>query len=237
MRQVILNADDLGYDPAVTEGILAAMRQGVVSSATLMVNTPFSRDAALLADGLSLGLHLNLVKWSALSTGLEMSEHFAWTAEAVARETLDQVAAFKTLCNRRPTHIDVHKHWHRLPSVLEGVVDVAKAAHLPVRSIDASMRQRLRHAGVLTNDHFIGDAPSTAFWTLEQFEQVLRDLPMSGVVELMCHPGLVPTVISSRYAAQRAVELQTFTSERAAVLMREYEVECVGWKSALDGMQ
>lgn len=35
-RILIINADDLGYDPAVTRGILEAMRAGLVSSATLM---------------------------------------------------------------------------------------------------------------------------------------------------------------------------------------------------------
>ncbi|HXX29255.1 MAG TPA: ChbG/HpnK family deacetylase, partial [Myxococcaceae bacterium] len=49
MRHLIINADDLGYDPAVDRGLLRAMREGVVSSATLMVNTAFSREAARAA--------------------------------------------------------------------------------------------------------------------------------------------------------------------------------------------
>src|SRR5688500_7142073 len=59
---LIVNADDLGYDPAVTRGILRAMRQGVVTSTTLMVNTPWAEDAAREADELSVGLHLNLAR-------------------------------------------------------------------------------------------------------------------------------------------------------------------------------
>ena len=39
-RRLIVNADDLGYDPAVSEGIVLAMRSGVVTSSTLMVNLP-----------------------------------------------------------------------------------------------------------------------------------------------------------------------------------------------------
>src|SRR3954469_1789752 len=61
-RALIINADDLGYDPAVTRGILRAMREGVVSSATFMVNTPYSEAAAREAQGLCLGLHLNLAR-------------------------------------------------------------------------------------------------------------------------------------------------------------------------------
>ena len=61
-RALIINADDLGYDPAVTRGILQAMDHGVVSSTTLMVNTPFSADAAAKAGGKAVGLHLNLAR-------------------------------------------------------------------------------------------------------------------------------------------------------------------------------
>ena len=61
-RALIINADDLGYDPAVTRGILRSMREGVVSSATFMVNTPYSEAAAREAHGLHIGLHLNLAR-------------------------------------------------------------------------------------------------------------------------------------------------------------------------------
>jgi predicted glycoside hydrolase/deacetylase ChbG (UPF0249 family) len=49
LRRLIVNADDLGYDPAVNEGIVQAMRSGVVTSATLMVNLPHSAHGATLA--------------------------------------------------------------------------------------------------------------------------------------------------------------------------------------------
>ncbi|MGZ6099255.1 MAG: ChbG/HpnK family deacetylase, partial [Myxococcaceae bacterium] len=32
VRRLIINADDLGYDPAVSEGIVLAIRSGVVTS-------------------------------------------------------------------------------------------------------------------------------------------------------------------------------------------------------------
>ena len=66
-RRLILNADDFGYDPDVTRGIEESMRAGVVSSTTMMVNTPWSEHAAARANGLSIGLHLNLARWTALS--------------------------------------------------------------------------------------------------------------------------------------------------------------------------
>ena len=68
VRRLIVNADDLGYDPAVNEGIVRAMRSGVVTSSTLMVNLPHSAHGATLARGLPVGLHLNLSRGAPLSS-------------------------------------------------------------------------------------------------------------------------------------------------------------------------
>src|SRR5512142_879799 len=87
-RALIINADDLGYDPAVTRGILRAMREGVVSSATFMVNTPFSEAAAREARGLAIGLHLNLARgtpvWSGFPRALRGEDGGVVEARAAA---------------------------------------------------------------------------------------------------------------------------------------------------------
>ena len=36
--RLIVNADDFGYTPGVTSGILRAQREGIVTATTLMVN-------------------------------------------------------------------------------------------------------------------------------------------------------------------------------------------------------
>ena len=66
---LLINADDLGYDPAVTRGILEAMTTGIVTSTTMMVNGPHSEDAGKKVNGagLGIGLHLNLARWAPLS--------------------------------------------------------------------------------------------------------------------------------------------------------------------------
>jgi chitin disaccharide deacetylase len=229
VRRVILNADDLGYDPAVTEGIVECMREGVVSSATLMVNSPHSEHGATLAAGLSLGLHLNFVRWAALSIDMTMSEQTSWAHETVRAEAVAQVERFVALTGRRPTHIDVHKHWHAQRAVLSGVIACARVNRLPVRSVDAGMRAQLRAQGIATNDHFIGEAGEAAHWTASQFEKTIETLPFSGVVELMCHPGFAPRQTSSRYGAQREVELKTFLSARAKEVLVRHAVTFEGW--------
>lgn len=229
-RALIINADDLGYDPAVTRGILRAMREGVVSSATFMVNTPHSETAAREARGLSIGLHLNLARgtpvWSGFPRallgddgGFVESRAATLPPDAVEAEVFAQLARLAGLLGKPATHVDVHKHLHRNPNVLEGLARAARAAGLPVRSTDADMRRALESHGVATNAHFIGDAGTEAYWTLERLEAHLASLPSDGVIELMCHPGYRPESLKSGYAAQREVELDTFVHPRARELL------------------
>lgn len=216
---LIINADDLGYDPAVTRGILKAMFEGVVTSATLMVNTPYAEEAAEEATGLALGLHLNLARHAPVSRAFA-PEHldrgqFAEAkadrlpAEAVEAEALAQLDRLEALLGRPATHVDVHKHLHRHPAVLQGLAAAARARGVPVRAIDPAMRATLRNAGVRTTDFFIGDAGLEPYWTMERFREHVERLS-PGVTELMCHPGFSPELVKSGYAAQREVELRTF---------------------------
>jgi predicted glycoside hydrolase/deacetylase ChbG (UPF0249 family) len=224
VRRLIINADDLGYDPAVDAGLLRAMRRGVVRSATLMVNTPFSADAAQAAGGLAVGLHLNLARWRPVSPDFPLSllvdgafdEGRAGTLPqaAVEAETRAQLARAEQLLGRPPTHLDVHKHLHRNTNVLLGIAAVAREKSLPVRALDAPMRAALRAQGVATPDHFCGEAGSEAYWTLPRFLAALQALE-PGTTELMCHPGEPPSQVASGYGVQRRVELETFTSPLA----------------------
>jgi predicted glycoside hydrolase/deacetylase ChbG (UPF0249 family) len=234
-RALIINADDLGYDPAVTRGILRSMQEGIVSSATFMVNTPYSEVAAQEARGLALGLHLNLARglpvWAAFPSGSlaggAFSEPLAahLTPDVVEAETLAQLERLDLLLGQPATHVDVHKHLHRHPGVLEGLTRAARTARVPVRSLDEGMRRTLRAHGVLTNDHFIGDAGAEAYWTVERLEEQLAKLPEEGVTELMCHPGYTPEAVKSGYAQQREVELATFLHPRAHMALSRLGVK------------
>ena len=224
-RALIINADGLGYDPAVTRGILRAMHEGIVSSATLMVNTPYAEAAAHEARGLPIGLHFNLARglpvWAAfpgeLLQGGVFSEALAphLTPDVVEAETLAQLERLDVLLGQPATHVDVHHHLHQHPGVLEGLVRATRALRLPVRSTRPDMRRALRAHGVRTNDHFLGDTGAEAYWRLERLEEQLSTLPEEGVIELMCHPGYPPETVRSGYSRQREVELATFLHPRA----------------------
>jgi predicted glycoside hydrolase/deacetylase ChbG (UPF0249 family) len=232
-RVLIINADDLGYDPAVTKGILEAMRGGIVSSATMMVNSPHARDAAGRCAGLSIGLHFNIDRftpaWKQFPAELLRDGNLAGSlaselpAEVVEREALAQLDLFEAMLGRPATHLDSHKHLHRWSAVLDGVCAAAKARGLPVRSINDQMRESIRARGIPTPDGFVGDAASDPYWTFARLTAAFEALP-EGITELMCHPGHAPVATQSTYAQQREVELQTFMHPGAAALLRRSSV-------------
>ena len=201
MRRLIVNADDLGYDPEIDRGILAAHRGGLVTSATAMVLTPFSA-AALLAAPATLGLGLHVV----LPPGLPRA--------AVREELLRQLDRFEALRGVPPTHLDSHKHAHARPEALPAFAEVAAARRLPVRAIDAPMRKALRAAGVATTEAFLGDAGLQPGWTEATLLEALASLP-EGTTELMAHPGYRPAQVVTSFGVEREVELAALQSGAA----------------------
>ncbi len=204
MKLLVVNADDLGYDPEIDRGILEAHASGLVTSATAMVETPFAA-AALRAAPRTLGVGLHAVLDPALGRA---------GAEAALRR---QLGRFEALRGGPPTHLDGHKHAHLAPEVLPAVVAVARERGLPVRSIDAASRTALRRAGVPTPDAFLGDAARRPAWTVEALVAALATVG-EGTTELMTHPGYAPSHARTSFGAEREVELRALRdpSARAA---------------------
>src|SRR5215207_2174186 len=63
-RRLIINADDFGASASINEVVIRAHREGVLTSASLMVNEPGFDEAVRLAKQnptLGIGLHLTLL--------------------------------------------------------------------------------------------------------------------------------------------------------------------------------
>src|ERR1051325_10900978 len=63
MKCLIVNGDDFGASRGINLGILEAYRSGILTSASLLVNTPWSEEAAALSQNvpeMSVGLHVDL---------------------------------------------------------------------------------------------------------------------------------------------------------------------------------
>ncbi|HYS44667.1 MAG TPA: ChbG/HpnK family deacetylase, partial [Geobacteraceae bacterium] len=65
MKELIINADDFGLSSGANRAIIKAWREGVLTSASLMVTGEAFDEAVALArenPGLQVGLHLTLVQ-------------------------------------------------------------------------------------------------------------------------------------------------------------------------------
>ncbi len=201
MKLLVVNADDLGYDPEIDRGILEAHAGGIVTSATAMVETPFAA-AALARAPRSLGIGLHAV--------LDPAAGRAEAERALRR----QLATFRSLRGAEPTHLDSHKHAHAAPALLEAVAAGAAPADRPVRAIDPAMRAALRVRGVTTADAFLGDAARRPAWTRDALLAALASLG-DGVTELMAHPGHAPSRARTSFGAEREIELASLRDPEA----------------------
>jgi predicted glycoside hydrolase/deacetylase ChbG (UPF0249 family) len=231
-KYLIVNADDFNLTEGVTRGILDGHRHGIITSTTVMVNLPGlarSRELALEAPGLGLGLHVNLTLGSpvlaagAVPSLVDASGRFVRDRERagevgvlseIRAEAAAQAERFEAAFGHRPTHVDTHYHMHRLPRVLDAVLDVAADLELPVRSVTPEMAGQIRRRGLPAPDRMVGDVGSDAYWTVESLVALIRTAA-EGVTELMCHPGYADEALSaSTYCAQREGELRALCDPR-----------------------
>lgn len=148
MKQLIVNADDLGLTPAVNRGVVRAFQDGIVTSASLLVTGSAFEDAVALAQqnpNLDVGLHLALVEERAvlgpdvLPTLVDETGRFPSTsAEFIQRAILggiswheveQELAAQIELFQKtglRLSHLDSHQHLHMFPPVFQIVRRLAR---------------------------------------------------------------------------------------------------------------
>jgi predicted glycoside hydrolase/deacetylase ChbG (UPF0249 family) len=227
-KRLIVNADDLGRTPGINEGIFEAHRNGVVTSATLMVNYAAAREVPELSarnPGLGIGLHVALTGGPPASApdripslvdpsgtlppkppGLANAR-----PEHVLAEARAQLKLFREIMGRDPTHFDSHHHSHRLPAVFEALVTLAWETGLPVRNPSQEGARALQRENIATTDRFVETFYDEGV-TLQNLLAILDAVP-PGTTELMCHPARVDPELSasSGYAGVREKELALLT--------------------------
>jgi predicted glycoside hydrolase/deacetylase ChbG (UPF0249 family) len=148
VRNLIVNADDLGWTEGINRGILEAFHHGIVTSTSLLANgAAFAGgvDAARSAPGLGVGVHLNLsdgppvAPRESVASLLNEAGEFAHGPESLllrrasgglALEEVEREWNMQTgkilAAGITATHLDGHKHVHMLPGLFEVALRVAK---------------------------------------------------------------------------------------------------------------
>lgn len=148
MRNLIVNADDLGWTAGVNRGIAEAHRHGIVTSTSLLANGAAFGDGVKAAGklpGLGVGVHLNLSDGKPVAPPdqvnslLNESGEFSGGPESlllrlaansldlkqVEREWNAQIENVRA-AGIHPTHLDGHKHVQMLPGLFGIALRLAK---------------------------------------------------------------------------------------------------------------
>jgi len=148
VKNLIVNADDLGWTEGVNRGILEAFHNGIVTSTSLLANgAAFAGGvgAARSAPGLGVGVHLNLsngppvADQEIVTTLLNNDGEFTGGPESLLLRRARGGLSLAEVENEwdaqiqkvrdagiEPTHLDGHKHVHMLPGLFEIALKLAK---------------------------------------------------------------------------------------------------------------
>ncbi|MHB8501473.1 MAG: carbohydrate deacetylase [Candidatus Acidiferrales bacterium] len=178
MRNLIVNADDLGWTEGVNRGIAETHRNGIVTSASLLANGAAFASGVELArttPGLGVGVHLNLSEGKPVapremvkslvnergelegrpeSLLLRLARRSV-SLEEVEREWNAQIQKVRD-AGIEPTHLDGHRHVQMLPGLFELALRLAKKhgiAAIRISHEESSLRLALstgaKHKGAV----------------------------------------------------------------------------------------
>jgi hopanoid biosynthesis associated protein HpnK len=173
MKALIVNADDFGFSPEVNAAVLRAHREGILTSASLMVAEPHAGEAARIArenPGLDVGLHAVVCRGRSVLPHAEIAPvvdaagqfpqnpvmaGLRWffardLHRRLAAELRAQVERHLELVGYL-NHIDGHLNFHVHPIVADILVDLAveykvPCLRLPRERVTVTMRLRRDHA-------------------------------------------------------------------------------------------
>lgn len=146
MKRLIVTADDFGASAEVNQAVEQAYRNGVLTSASLMVTGAAADDAVRRArelEGLAVGLHLVLVDGAPalpeacvtrlvngdgafLRDPLEAGLRFYFSPRARSQLEAEIRAQFEAFAATGLTldHVDAHHHMHMHPTVCDRLLEV-----------------------------------------------------------------------------------------------------------------
>jgi chitin disaccharide deacetylase len=211
-RLLIVNCDDLGSSHAANVGVYEAVRDGLATSASLMVPCPWAREAAARYRGEDVGVHLtlnaeyDLYRWGPITqspslldgdggfprTMVDLWDHA--DLDEARRELRAQVER-AILWGFDVSHLDSHLGTLQLkPEFFDIYVDLALDFGLPIRLSGAStertigfpFRKLAAEEGVVFPDNLV-TVPGVG--SRRQIERAVYDL-RPGVTELYVHPAV-----------------------------------------------
>jgi predicted glycoside hydrolase/deacetylase ChbG (UPF0249 family) len=211
-KLLIINCDDLGSSHAANVGVYEALREGIATSATLMVPCPWAREAAARYRGEDVGVHLtlnaeyDLYRWGPITHSpslLDGDGGFPRTIEDLwdhadvdeARKELRAQIERAIYWGFDVSHLDSHLGALQLrPEFFDVYLELAVEFQLPIRLSGAStetaigfpFRGLAADEGVLFPDFFVYVRGQGSRRSVERTLFEMRP----GVTEVYVHPAI-----------------------------------------------
>ncbi|MBS1016245.1 hopanoid biosynthesis-associated protein HpnK [Acetobacter persici] len=178
MKRAIISADDFGLSVEVNEAIEIAHRDGLLSTASLMVAGPAAEDAierARRLPTLGVGLHLVVIEGASVlphqrlplvtgqdgwfsSSQLGLGVDYFFRPEGRKELAAEITAQFEAFARTglRLDHANAHKHMHLHPTVGRMMIDIGRRYGLLAVRVPLEPPEPLYAAGTYTDT--LGDA-------------------------------------------------------------------------------
>ena len=259
---LIVNCDDLGMCDAANAAVVRSLREGLATTATLMVPCPKAEEAARLTQGLDIGVHLTLTaewesyRWGPITGGRSLVDAHGFlprTSEEVWERA--DPSEVRQECYAQVeqalewgvdvTHVDSHMGTVQVnPGLFEIYLDTAARFDVPMRLsgprtesiLGFPFRQMAQEKGVVFTDDFVF-VPGVG--SRQPILDMVPRLP-HGVTEAYLHPAEAGEEIRSI-----APDWPSRT-EDAALLVRgsaldraleAHDVELIGYRPLRDLMR
>jgi predicted glycoside hydrolase/deacetylase ChbG (UPF0249 family) len=248
---LIVNADDVGLHADVTDATIQAMRQGSVTSGSIMVPCPdFGRTVSIWKEhpDLDFGIHLTLTcEWGHLYPwapilpkdvvpSLFTEDGLMWPdVESLVHQSkisevlMEAEAQIRSVLSFgvQPTHLDAHMSWYMATTeYYEGVMQLAQKYHLPMR-IWQRIRTRLpwwpNNPAEMRRKGFVFPDSQASYYHIEgeDARNGLRQEKYSKFLGSL-HHGVHEIAV---HLAIQAAELEMFMGPKdAALRKRDYDI-------------
>lgn len=256
VKKVIINADDFGISEAFNFGVIKALRDGVASSTTIMINQPAAAHAVSLlkeVPRIYVGLHVNLTTGSPVSDPAQIPSLAKPSGEFIGSknfknhqeqfnykdcytETKAQVERFRELFGYYPTHIEPHSAMDDQSN--KALIDVAREYGL--------------HYNVSYQGKYLQPSPEEYLQVDEKLNQKVGEIIDRGsrpedffndsydlikekdnglVTALHFHPGFLDAYIfdHSTLTIPRVRDLETLCSASVKGWLEDQEIETISY--------
>ncbi len=200
--KLIINADDYGLSKSISDGIILGIREGYITSTSIMANMTWAEYAiqkALEYNIDCIGLHINLTVGKPILKNdnlINNNGYFYYNKEQIENPKLTYQDAYNEIMAQvnaisnysdgklKIDHLDTHHHLMDNPNIKQAIVDISQKLNLPIRKYDNI--QNIKCPDFLYKDFTINNV------SIDSIKQMIEKYKNDYVVvELMTHPGLM----------------------------------------------